>query len=59
MCDENKEKEKKRLPVKIFFGGRKEFQKQPTKRVQTETNEELTRDSTLNKATNSLLTSEQ
>ena len=41
-----------------LFGGRKELQKQPMKSMQTEATENGDRDSTLNKSTNSLLTSE-
>ena len=58
MCDENKELEKKRLPVNYFFGGRKDFKRQPTKSTQTEASNNEHRDSTVNKGTNSQLTSE-
>ena len=56
MCNENKEKEK--TITHLFFVGRKEFQKQPTKCIYTEINEVWLRDSILNKGTNSLLISE-
>ena len=49
MCDENKESN---YPLKIF-GGRREFEKLPTKSRLTEANENGLH--TLNKSTNSLL----
>ena len=45
------------MPVN-FFGGRKEFQRQSTKNTQTEASNNEHRNSTLNKGTNSQLTSE-
>ena len=57
MCDENKELEKKRLPVN-FFGGRKEFKRQPKKSTQKEASNNEHRYSTVNKGTNSQLPSE-
>ena len=57
MCDENKELEKNDYPLIIFFGGRKEFKGQPTESTQTEASNNEHSDSTVNKGTNSQLTS--
>ena len=49
---------KKRILIKTFFVGRKEFQRQRTKSTQTEATNNGDRDSTVNKGTKSQLTSE-
>ena len=49
---------KKQILVNYFFGGRKEFKRQPTKSTRTEASNNEHSDSTVNKGTNSQLTSE-
>ena len=58
VCDENKELENNEYPLIIFLVEGRSFKRQPTKSTQTEASNSKHRDSTLNKGSNSQLTSE-